>query len=50
MSLNLGVILQASAANYPERPVLRIADQTLTYAELDRAARGIATSLRERGL
>lgn len=50
MSLNLGVILQASAAEQPERPVLHIADQTMTYGELDRAARGIAASLRERGV
>lgn len=50
MSLNLGVILQASAAEHPERPALRIADQTMTYGDLDRAVRGIATSLRERGL
>jgi long-chain acyl-CoA synthetase len=50
MHLNLGTILQASAELRPERVALRLDDRALTYAELDRAARGVATALRERGL
>ena len=50
MHLNLGSILQATAALQPNHAAVRLGDQTLTYAELDRAARGIATSLRARGI
>jgi len=50
MSLNLGTILSASAANDPEAVVLRLGDFTMTYGELHRAASGVATSLRERGV
>ena len=50
MSLNLGTILQASADARPDHPALRLGDLTLSYAELDRAARGVAASLRERGV
>ena len=50
MSLNLGTILQASAAEYPDDVVLRLGEAQMTYAELDRAARGVATSLRDRGI
>ena len=50
MNLNLGTILQSSASLQPTHPAIRLNDQTITYAELDRAARGIATSLRTRGL
>jgi len=50
MSLNLGTILQASAAEQPEAPVLRMGDLTVSYAELDRQARGVAAALRERGI
>jgi len=48
--LNLGVILQSSARERPDHPVLKLRDFRMTYAELDRAARGVATSLRQRGL
>ena len=50
MHLNLGSILQATTALQPDRAAVRLGDQTLSYAELDRAARGIATSLRARGI
>ena len=50
MALNLGTILQAGAAEHPDRPVLRLGERTMSYAELDRAARGVATSLRDRGI
>ena len=50
MHLNLGSILQASAAARPEHVAVRHDDRTLRYAELDRAARGFATSLRARGI
>ena len=50
MTLNLGTILQASARDCAGDVVLRFADTAMTYAELDRAARGVATALRERGI
>ncbi len=50
MSLNLGTILSGSAAMRPEHAAIRLNDRVLTYAELDRAARGIAAGLRERGI
>ena len=50
MHLNLGTILSANANEQPESVVLRAGDANLSYAELDRAARGFATSLRERGI
>jgi len=50
MSLNLGTILQASAADRPRHVALRMDERVLTYAQLDRAARGVAASLRARGI
>jgi len=50
MHLNLGTILQTSCEARPEHVALRLHDRALRYHELDRAARGVATSLRERGL
>jgi long-chain acyl-CoA synthetase len=50
MHLNLGSILQGTADLRPDHPAVRHGDRTLTYAELDRAARGIAASLRSRGV
>ncbi len=50
MKLNLGAILQGSADARPDHPAIRLNERTVTYAELDRAARGVATSLRARGL
>ncbi len=50
MHLNLGSILRTNAFETPDAPVLRAGDLTITYGELDRAARGVATRLRERGI
>jgi long-chain acyl-CoA synthetase len=50
MSLNLGTILQASAAERPGHVAMRLNDFAMTYGELDRAARGVARSLRDRGV
>jgi long-chain acyl-CoA synthetase len=50
MQLNLGTILRAGAADHPGRTALRLDDRTLSYAELDRAACGVAASLRARGV
>ncbi len=50
MSLNLGTILQGSAAERPDNTVLQLGERKVSYAELDRAARGVATSLRELGV
>ncbi len=50
MALNLGTILASSARERPGHPLIRLNEQTWSYAEVDRAARGIASSLIERGL
>ena len=50
MTLNLGSILQASADSRPTHPAIRLGERTVSYAELDRAARGMASSLRARGI
>ncbi|MFQ5417464.1 MAG: long-chain fatty acid--CoA ligase [Myxococcota bacterium] len=50
MHLNLGSILRASAEARPEHVAVRLDSATLSYAELDRAARGFAASLRARGI
>ena len=50
MSLNLGTILEATAADHPERIVLKLGDFSLDYGTLDRAVRGIATGLGEQGI
>ncbi|MEB2345320.1 MAG: long-chain fatty acid--CoA ligase [Deltaproteobacteria bacterium] len=50
MALNLGTILQASATERPGHPALRLHERALTYAQLDRAARGVASALRARGI
>jgi long-chain acyl-CoA synthetase len=50
MSLNLGTILQASAADRPEKAAIRLGPRVVRYGELDRAARGVAASLRARGV
>jgi long-chain acyl-CoA synthetase len=50
MSLNLGSILLGSAAERPDHPAVKLGDRTLTYAELDRAARGVAAALHARGI
>ena len=50
MHLNLGSILQGSTDLRGDHVAVRLNERTLSYAELDRAARGFATGLRERGL
>ena len=50
MHLNLGSILRGSAARRPEHVALRLDAYTLSYAELDRAARGVAAGLLDRGV
>ena len=50
MQLNLGVILHESASTRPDRVAVRLEERTLSYAELDRQARIIATGLREIGI
>jgi long-chain acyl-CoA synthetase len=50
VTLNLGSILQAAAHERPTHPAIRLGGRTVSYADLDRAARGVATSLRARGI
>jgi long-chain acyl-CoA synthetase len=50
MHLNLATILRTSALETPTAPLLRAGDATLTYGEVERAARGVAARLRERGV
>src|SRR5690606_36641966 len=50
MALNLGTILSASSAERPDHPAVKLNERVLTYAQLDRAARGVATALRARGV
>jgi long-chain acyl-CoA synthetase len=50
MHLNLGCILSGSAELRPERVALRLGERAIRFAELDRAARGVATALRARGI
>jgi long-chain acyl-CoA synthetase len=50
MSLNLGTILCGSAADRPDEVVLRHAGEAMTYRALDRAARGVAKALQNRGI
>jgi len=50
MHLNLGTILQATTSETPEATVLKLDDFEMSYADLDRAARGVAAGLRSRGV
>jgi len=50
MHLNLGTILEASAKARPHHTALRLNQFALSYAQLDRAARGVAHGLRQRGI
>jgi len=50
MALNLGTILADSARERPEHTAILHGNRVLSYGDLDRAARGVAASLRERGL
>ncbi|MDJ0846863.1 MAG: long-chain fatty acid--CoA ligase [Myxococcota bacterium] len=50
MHLNLGSILQGSADQRPDHPALRLGEREISYRELDRAARGVAKALHDRGV
>jgi long-chain acyl-CoA synthetase len=50
MELNLGLILRESAAERPDHIAVRLNERALSYAEIDRQARGIATALLQRGI
>ena len=50
MHANLGSILLGSAEASPDRIALRLNERALSFAELDRQARGVAASLRARGI
>jgi long-chain acyl-CoA synthetase len=50
MQLNLGVILRESVRTRPDHTAVRFNERDLSYAEIDRQARGIATALLERGI
>ena len=50
MQLNLGVILRESASARPDHIAIRLNGRALSYVEVDREARGIATALLERGM
>jgi long-chain acyl-CoA synthetase len=48
--LNLSVLLEDSARNYPERVAVVLGDQRLTYAQVDAAANQVANMLVTRGI
>ncbi|MFP6623402.1 MAG: AMP-binding protein, partial [Myxococcota bacterium] len=50
MKLNLGTILQATASEKPDKTAIILDERRLSYAELERGARGVAASLRARGV
>jgi long-chain acyl-CoA synthetase len=50
MALNLGSILQAASLDRPDHTAVRLNETALSYRDLDRAARGVARSLTERGV
>jgi long-chain acyl-CoA synthetase len=48
--LNLSILLEDSARNYPERVAVVLGDQRLTYAQVDAAANQVANMLVARGI
>ncbi|GAA0581636.1 long-chain fatty acid--CoA ligase [Paractinoplanes ferrugineus] len=48
--LNLSILLEDSARNYPERAAVVLGGQRLTYAQVDAAANQVANLLVERGI
>ncbi len=50
MSFNLATMLRESTATGPERPLVHIADTTLSYGEVDALSGRVAATLRDRGL
>jgi long-chain acyl-CoA synthetase len=50
MSFNLATILRESARTAPDKPLLHIGDQSLTYAQVDETSGRVASALLARGL
>ena len=50
MSFNLATILRESARTAPDKPLVHIADRTLTYAEIDHLSGRFAATLGDLGL
>ena len=50
MTLNLGTILSANAEDRPDQSAVIHDQRKISYADLDRAARSIASALHERGV
>jgi long-chain acyl-CoA synthetase len=50
MSFNLATILRESARTAPDKPLLHIRDQSLTYAQVDEMSGRVASALLARGL
>jgi long-chain acyl-CoA synthetase len=50
MHLNLGTILQSAASERPDKTAILLDERRVSYAELKRAACGVAASLRARGI
>jgi long-chain acyl-CoA synthetase len=50
MGMNLASIVTAGAQKWPDAPAIRLGEEELTYAELDRWSACLATKLREEGL
>src|SRR4051794_38005802 len=50
MSANLAAFLPATAARHPERTAIRLADITVSYAQLDEGSARVAGLLQERGI
>jgi long-chain acyl-CoA synthetase len=48
--LNLSILLEDSARNYPERVAVVLGEQRLTYAQVDAAANQVAGMLVARGI
>ena len=48
--LNLSILLEDSARNYPDRTAVVLGPQRLTYAQLDVAASQVANLLVARGI
>ena len=48
--LNLSILLEDSARNYPERAAVVLGDQRLTYAQVNAAANQVANMLAARGI
>ena len=50
MSFNLATILRESATAAPDKPLLHLGDQSLTYAQVDETSGRVASALLARGL